>query len=203
MLQFITNSDKPDELTASVEAVLNGGCRWIQLRMKDAAECDILAVGAEIRKLCDSEGATFILNDRPDLAKKLRADGVHLGKEDISPQEARKILGEQSIVGATANTLDDIRKAIDAGANYIGLGPFRFTKTKKKLSPTLGIEGLTSIMKELREFSEIPVVAIGGIEIEDIPTIMQTGVTGIAISGTILHSFSPQKTTETILDLIK
>ncbi|MDE6296255.1 MAG: thiamine phosphate synthase, partial [Muribaculaceae bacterium] len=134
---------------------------------------------------------------------KLNADGVHLGKEDMAPRDARKILDVKCIIGATANSLDDIKKAIEAGADYIGLGPFRFTTTKKKLSPVLGLEGLREIMKKLREISDIPVVAIGGITTEDLPDIMKTGVTGVAISGTILNSDNPEETTKEILDLIK
>lgn len=202
MLQFITNSTERYDEISGAKAALEGGCRWIQLRMKNATDEDIIRVGKELKKLCADAGATFILNDRPDLAARLDADGVHLGKEDISPSEARKIMGEGKIIGATANTLSDILNAIENGADYIGLGPFRFTTTKKRLSPVLGLEGIRGIMTELRKRSDIPVVAIGGIEIDDIPQIMTTGVTGIAISGTILNSPKPETTTEIILKTI-
>ena len=199
MLQFITHSiNGRDEIEGTIAAI-KGGCRWIQLRMKNASDEEIIRTGKEIRKLCDEAGATFILNDRPDLALIINADGVHLGKEDMSPRKAREILGNDRIIGATANTLEDALTAMAAGADYLGIGPFRFTETKKKLSPVLGLEGLARTMKELRAVSSIPVVAIGGIEINDIREIMKTGVTGIAVSGTILKSPSPVETTKNIL----
>ncbi|MDE6256032.1 MAG: thiamine phosphate synthase, partial [Muribaculaceae bacterium] len=155
MLQFITHSiNGRDEIEGTIAAI-KGGCRWIQLRMKNASDQEIIRTGKEIRKLCDEAGATFILNDRPDLALIVKADGVHLGKEDMSPRKAREILGNDRIIGATANTLDDALKAVAAGADYLGIGPFRFTETKKKLSPVLGLEGLARTMKELRAVSSI------------------------------------------------
>lgn len=197
MLQFIT-----DRLPG-LEEVLRGGCRWVQLRMKYAADEDITATGVCVATLCRRYGAKFIIDDRVDLVKGIGANGVHLGKQDMPVREARAILGEGFIIGATANTLDDIRNAVAGGADYIGLGPFRFTTTKKRLSPILGLEGYSRIMEECRnEDIILPVVAIGGIGSDDIPALMHTGITGVAVSGSILNSPSPEMMTKEILKKI-
>ena len=146
----------------------------------------------EAQKLCREAGATFIIDDHVQLVKEIGADGVHLGKNDMPIDEARAILGEGSIIGGTANTLDDVVRHWKNGASYIGCGPFRFTTTKEKLSPVLGLEGYRDIVAKMKDAGiDIPVVAIGGINAEDIPQIMETGVTGIALSGTVLRAEDP------------
>lgn len=199
MLQFITHSNERFNEVGGAKAALEGGCRWVQLRMKNASEEEFIAAGKEIGRLCREAKAKFILDDRVDLVSMLNADGVHLGKNDMPLKEARKILGPEKIIGATANSLQDALKGVAEGADYLGIGPFRFTTTKEKLAPILGLKGLASIMSVLRKVSQIPVVAIGGIEDSDISEIMTTGVTGIAVSGNILNADSPKEKTETIL----
>jgi thiamine-phosphate pyrophosphorylase len=116
----------------------------------------------------------------------VNATGVHLGKTDMPPAEARRILGDGFIIGGTANTFEDIRRLTDEGVDYIGLGPFRFTATKKNLSPILGLEGYKDILSRCRAAGiALPVLAIGGITVDDIPALMQTGVSGIAVSSAI------------------
>lgn len=203
MLQFITHrNDRYDEV-AGAEAVLRGGCRWIQLRMKEADDKDIIAAGRAIRRLCDMYGATFILDDRVELVGATGADGVHLGKNDTPPDEARYALGRKAIIGSTANTFEDIDRAALLGADYIGLGPFRFTETKKRLSPILGAEGYSAIMSRCRkEGFALPVVAIGGITAEDIPALMETGISGIAVSGALLNAPDPTAETGKMMEII-
>lgn len=193
-LQFITNGDSAQEHLEGAEAALRGGCRWVQLRMKGAAPEMIVETGRKLRRLADLHGhATFILDDHAELVSETGADGVHLGKNDMSPDEARKILGPDKIIGSTANCLDDIRLAASRGADYIGLGPFRFTTTKRNLSPLLGLEGYRTILAGCRrEGITLPVVAIGGITLGDISPILATGVAGVAVSGAILNAVSPQ-----------
>ena len=141
MLQFITHhTDRYDEI-AGTRAVLEGGCRWVQLRMKDTPAEEVLRIGREIEKLCREYGAKFILDDHVELVRELNADGVHLGKLDMPVAEARRLLGPEYLIGATANTFEDIERGAGQGADYIGLGPFRFTQTKRNLSPVLGLEG--------------------------------------------------------------
>jgi thiamine-phosphate pyrophosphorylase len=112
---------------------------------------------------------------------------VHLGKSDMTPVDARQLLGFDFIIGGTANTFEDLMHLIENGVDYIGLGPFRFTTTKKKLSPTLGLEGYQSIFKKMEEADiHFPIVAIGGILEADIPTLKSKGVQGIALAGAIV-----------------
>ena len=152
----------------------------------------ILPIAKEAMSLCRKYDATFIIDDFVELAKQIGADGVHLGKNDMPIAEARKILGKDFIIGGTANTFEDVQMLYKAGANYIGCGPFRFTTTKKNLSPILGLEGYQQIILLMREYKiSLPLVAIGGITKEDIPSLMQTGISGIALSGSILRSENP------------
>ncbi|OUN77690.1 thiamine-phosphate diphosphorylase [Alistipes sp. An54] len=204
MLQFITHrNDRYDEISGT-RAVLEGGCRWVQLRMKDAPDEEFLRVGREVGRLCRQYGATFLLDDRVHLVTELGADGVHLGKSDMPPREARTLLAAGTIIGATANTFEDIERAAAAGADYIGLGPFRFTQTKRNLSPILGLEGYREIFTRCRAAGiTLPVVAIGGITAADIAQILATGATGIALSGALLGAADPTEETRKIVDILK
>lgn len=204
MLQFITHrNDLFDEISGT-RAVLEGGCRWVQLRMKEASEEEFLRMGAEVGRLCRACGATFLLDDRVELVHRLGADGVHLGKNDMPPREARALLGPKKIIGATANTFEDIERAAAQGADYIGLGPFRFTRTKEKLSPILGIEGYREILARCAERGiRLPVVAIGGITAADVDALMATGIAGIALSGALLNAENPAEETKKITNILK
>ena len=192
MIQFISHYTDQYSYLDSIRLALEGGCRWVQLRMKDASIHDFLRIGKEVRRLCDSYQATFILDDHVELVREIGADGVHLGKKDMPVAEARKTLGNDCIIGGTANTFDDVKMHYEASANYIGCGPFRFTTTKQGLAPVLGLEGYRSIRTQMSaEGIDLPMVAIGGITAEDIPAIMQTGVSGIALSGAVLRAADP------------
>jgi len=192
MLQFISHYTEKYSYLDSICLALQGGCRWIQLRMKDASDEEARPVVIEAQKLCREYGATFIIDDRVALVKELQADGVHLGKNDMPIAEARRVLGPDYIIGGTANTIWDVKAHYAAGVDYIGCGPFRFTTTKQKLSPVLGLEGYRQIIIEMRAAHiDIPIVAIGGITKDDIPAILATGITGIALSGTVLRAANP------------
>lgn len=203
-LQFITHYTDKYSYFDSAKMALEGGCRWIQLRMKDAPVNELRSEAIRIQALCREYGATFIIDDHVELVKELHADGVHLGKKDMPITEARQILGKDFIIGGTANTFEDVQIHYRSGADYIGCGPFRFTTTKKNLSPILGLEGYASIISHMKaEGIHLPIVAIGGITYDDIPAIMQTGVTGIALSGTILRASNPIEETHRILEIIQ
>lgn len=192
MLQFITHYTNTISYLDSVRLALEGGCRWVQLRMKGASEEEMLPVALEAQRMCREAGATFIIDDHVELVRRIGADGVHLGKNDMPIDEARSILGSGFIIGGTANTFDDVLMHHRRGADYIGCGPFRFTTTKEKLSPVLGLEGYRSIMEQMKAAGlDMPVVAIGGITAADIPSIMATGVTGIVLSGSVLRAADP------------
>lgn len=203
MLQFISHYTEDYSYLDSIRIAIEGGCRWIQLRMKDATVDDIRPVAIEAQRLCREAGATFIIDDHVELVRELRADGVHLGKKDMPIAAARELLGPDFIIGGTANTIDDVRMHHAAGASYIGCGPFRFTTTKKGLSPVLGLEGYRAIMQAmLAEGIALPVVAIGGITAEDIPDIMRTGVSGVALSGAVLRATDPVAEMRRVIDCL-
>ena len=204
MVQFITHYTDQYTYLDSVRIALEGGCRWIQLRMKDTPTEDILPIAKETLTLCHQYEAIFIIDDHVELAKQIKADGVHLGKLDMPITEARSILGKNFIIGGTANTLEDIRMHYEAGADYIGCGPYRFTTTKKNLSPVLGLEGYREIVRKMKmEGIDLPIVAIGGIEKEDIPSLMGTGITGIALSGSILRAEHPKEEMNEIIKTVE
>ncbi len=192
MLQFISHYTEHYNYLDSIRMALAGGCRWIQLRMKDVSDDEVRPIAIQAKQMCREAGATFIIDDRVELVRELQADGVHLGRNDMPISQARTILGDSAIIGGTANTFADVKAHYEAGANYIGCGPFRFTTTKQKLSPILGIDGYRDIVSQMQAAGiRIPIVAIGGITATDISSIMQTGVTGIALSGAVLHASDP------------
>ena len=187
-VQFITHYTEKYSYLDSARMALKGGCRWIQLRMKDAGKEEIVSVAMELRNLCNDCGAIFIIDDHVELVREIGADGVHLGKNDMSVAEARRILGDEYIIGGTANTYEDVKKHWLNGVNYIGCGPFRYKEIIRKMQE--------------EKICHLPVVAIGGITFADIPAIMQTGVTGIALSGTVLRADNPVEEMRKILAVI-
>ena len=193
MIQFITNYHENISLTEQTEYVLEAGCRWVQLRLKGADDAEVFMVGKVLRQLCDQYEATLILDDVVRMVPVIGADGVHLGKQDMPIDEARQLLGPDKIIGGTANTVEDVERLAKQGANYIGCGPFRFTTTKKNLSPLLGLEGYAAILEQMRQKQiDLPLIAIGGITLEDVPDLIDLGVSGIAISGAILEANKPE-----------
>ena len=200
-IQFITHQNDCIGYAEGAKMALEGGCKWIQLRMKDATDDEVRSVAAEIQPLCKQNEAIFLLDDRVELARELHADGVHLGKNDMPVDEARRVLGEEFIIGGTANTFEDIERRASQGADYIGCGPFRFTTTKKNLAPVLGLEGYRDIIENMRRAGiDIPVVAIGGITASDIDDILATGVKGIAVSGSVLTAENPVAMMRTLIN---
>ncbi|GAA4502053.1 thiamine phosphate synthase [Hymenobacter ginsengisoli] len=185
-LHYITTTAQAAELAC------RGGVRWVQLRVKNLPAAEWRQRALDVQTVCRHHGATFIINDNPKLALEIGADGVHLGKQDMAPTEARALLGPQFIIGGTANTFADIEELVAAGVDYIGLGPFRFTTTKEKLSPILGLDGYAEIMAQYRAAGfTTPVVGIGGVELADIAALVAAGLHGVAVSGAIGGAGSP------------
>jgi thiamine-phosphate pyrophosphorylase len=204
MVQFITHCTGRYSYVESARLALEGGCRWIQLRMKNSTPDEIYAAAKEVKKMCEQHHATFIIDDYVEIAKDIHPDGVHLGKLDMPIGKAREILGEKAIIGGTANTFEDVENLYQAGANYIGCGPFRYTTTKANLSPILGIEGYRQIISRMKENNiAIPVVAIGGITEADIPDLMKLGIDGIALSSSILNAANPVEEMKRIIKIVQ
>lgn len=179
-LQFITDSAQAAELAC------RGGVRWVQLRAKNRPAAGWRQLALDVQAVCRHHGAALIINDNPALALAIGASGVHLGQQDMPPAEARALLGPGFIIGGTANTFADIEKLVAAGVDYIGLGPFRFTTTKEKLSPILGLSGYADVLAQCRAAGfTTPVVGIGGVVLADVAGLLATGLHGVAVAGAI------------------
>lgn len=185
-IQYISQGDTPQEQLYHIESVLDAGQQWIQFRFKDTLPSIRWKTAEQVKKLCTIYQATLIINDDADLALAIEADGVHLGLQDLSVTQARRMLPHQ-IIGGTSNTLQDVQQRIAESCDYIGLGPLRYTPTKKNLSPLLGFEGYQQLLTALTpEEKKTPIVAIGGITLNDVPQLQQLGLSGIALSS-LLH----------------
>lgn len=203
-LQFITHHNDRYSYIDSARMALEGGCRWVQLRMKEVNEALLERTAVVVQRMCREYGATFIVDDNVLLAKRIGADGVHLGKNDMPVAEARKILGDGYIIGATVNTFEDIVNTLHtATPDYFGCGPFRYTSTKKNLSPILGVAGYCEIISKMREYDiKIPLIAIGGIAKDDVPELLSCGVGGIALSGSIIGAEDPVREMTEMVNLV-
>lgn len=193
-LHYISQQPKNGSHLTAIKQALEAGCKWVQLRVKNQPADVILEYAIEANRLCNQYGAKLIVNDHPQIALKAGAYGVHLGLQDMPVSQARDIVGEKIIIGGTANTFQHIKQRVAEGADYIGLGPYRFTATKQNLSPILGLQGYHIIMQQMQDADiRIPVIAIGGILAEDVATIMQAGLYGVAISGAITFADNQQQ----------
>lgn len=186
-LQYISQGNTFQEQELCIRKVLDNGIKWVQVRWKNAPENELINLCEISKQLCSEYQSVCIINDHIQIAKEIDADGVHLGLNDSAIEEARLILGENKIIGGTANTLSDVIQRIKESCDYIGLGPLRFTTTKEKLSPVLGFEGYQAIIDGVREKSiDIPkIFAIGSVTLEDILPLQEIGIYGVAVSGLI------------------
>ncbi|REE01781.1 thiamine phosphate synthase [Marinoscillum furvescens] len=191
-LHYITQEGLNGESHAAMaERACKAGVRWVQLRIKNATEQTLLEQAQLTRQVTAAFGATLLINDHVAVAKAVNADGVHLGKEDMDPAEARRILGDK-IIGGTANTYDDVVSLIAKGVDYVGLGPFRFTKTKEKLSPILGLDGYQQLIGQLQtQGHHVPIIGIGGVLPEDVSALRSTGLHGVAVASVINSASDP------------
>ena len=199
-LQFITSAPTAALTAAQASQAMRGGCRWVQVRMKDAPDSEVREAINLISDEALRLGTALIVDDRVELAASMpQVAGVHLGHNDMPRPEARAILGPDKIIGSTANTPEQAL-ALAPVSDYLGVGPFRFTTTKKNLAPLLGASGIADVCASLRKASmPVPVVAIGGILPADLPQVMNTGASGVAVSGAIHAAPSPEKATEQFL----
>jgi len=192
-LQYITQETATLSHIDCVREACIAGVKWVQLRVKEKTHEEYLIIAKEAKIICDLYDVTLIINDDVNIAKKINAHGVHLGKTDMYISEARMILGENAIIGGTANTQKDVERLIEQKADYIGLGPYSHTETKRNLSPVIGLGGYDEILNELKTYyslEETPIIAIGGIDLYDVEPIFRTGIYGVAISGVITNNFS-------------
>ncbi|GFD80275.1 thiamine-phosphate synthase [Tenacibaculum sp. KUL118] len=196
-LHYITQGKTPEEHLENVQRACVSGAEWVQLRLKNLDPKTILETAQKAREITSHFQTRLIINDYYKVAKEIKADGVHLGKTDTCPLKAKEYLGDLYIVGGTANTLEDCKMLLEKKVDYIGLGPYQFTETKKNLSPVLGTTGYQMLLEELK--TTTPIIAIGGITIEDVSEVINTGVYGVAVSGAITQNFNSIPTFHKIL----
>ncbi len=171
-------------LVEQVEGALKGGATALQLRMKGGSVREVLTLGERLRILCEKADALFIVNDRVDLAQALRADGVHLGADDMPIAWAREILGPSFVIGATAKTVSQGRSRLQAGADYLGIGPVYPSSTKPAAGPVLGVNRF----QEMVEGVSAPVVGIGGITPGNVTEVMHAGSVGVAVVSCVMKA---------------
>jgi thiamine-phosphate pyrophosphorylase len=172
---------------AFLEEALDAGLKLIQLRSKELDEAGLEKVGRQIRDLTRRSGATFIVNDSPELALRLDADGVHLGQDDASPERAREVLGAEKIVGLSTHSKDQIQDAASRPVDYIGFGPVFQTRTKADASAVVG----TDLLKWAVANTDLPLVAIGGIALWNLDLVLRAGVSRVAIISEVSRSADP------------
>lgn len=169
-------------LLEKVAAALDGGVTAVQLRAKRATPREILSLGEEMRRIVRVRNAAFLVNDRPDLALALEADGVHVGPEDLPPVQARRLLPPPAILGVSARSVREAMAAEESGADYLGVGPIFATVSKPDAGETLGLGSLSEIASAVR----IPVIGIGGITLENSASVIDAGAAGVAVISAIL-----------------
>tara|TARA_R110002033_G_scaffold72897_1_gene124138 strand:- start:88253 stop:88894 length:642 start_codon:yes stop_codon:yes gene_type:complete len=197
-LHYITQGSSPKEHLENIQKACTSGMELVQLRLKNISDKKILKLAQEAREITSHFQTRLIINDHYKIAKEVKADGVHLGKTDACPTIARKHLYTWQMIGGTANTLQDCKTLIGKEVDYISLGPFRDTTTKNNLSPVLGVNGYTAIIEALH--TDTPIIGVGGITIADVTAIVETGISGLAVSGEITHNFDTIRTFNQLLN---
>ena len=182
----------------TIEQAVQGGCSVVQLREKECSTREFYQRAAGIKELTRQYNIPLIINDRIDVCMAVNADGVHLGQEDLPVREARKILGQEKIIGVSAHNLEEALKAWREGADYLGVGAIFGTKTKKNTVDT-SIETLREICMQV----PIPVVAIGGICIDNVKRLKHTGISGVAVVSAIMGAKEPKRAAEELLIKIR
>lgn len=200
-LYVITDADvSGDRLHEEVvRLALEGGATVIHYRDKRATLRRMLEVGAQLRELTREHDATFIVNDRPDLAMALQADGVHVGPEDLPVDMVRKIVGPNMVIGVSVDDPYDAQEAEAAGADYIAARPVFLTRWKTDRRPSMGAEGLARIVQAVK----IPVLGAGGINMDNLPEVFRAGAAGPAITSAVVGAEDPKAAASELRSLLE
>ena len=185
-------------LIEQVREALEGGISFLQLREKKLSEEDFLKEAVEIKKLADQYKVPFVINDNIEIARKVNADGVHVGQDDMPVEEVRKLLGENKIIGVSAHNVEEAMKAEEGGADYLGVGAVCATSTKSEAT-VVTMEEMSKICQSV----SIPVVAIGGINKDTIMKLKGTGVDGVAVVSGIFGAKNIRKAAKELLEITK
>jgi thiamine-phosphate pyrophosphorylase len=181
------------------ELAIAGGADTIQFRQKSGATREMIRVAEQMKDLCKKAGVTFMVNDRVDVAIASHADGVHLGQDDFPIPLARKLLGEGTIIGGSAGSMEEARKCLLEGADYIGFGPVFPTTSKEDAGPAGGL----GLLKQIVEAIPLPIIAIGGITRDNIPLVMQAGAHGIAVISAVCCQNDPTEAAKCLRSLLE
>ncbi|GHC50869.1 thiamine phosphate synthase [Ulvibacter litoralis] len=197
-LHYISQGSSPKEHLENLQKACTSGAELVQLRLKNISEKKFLKFAEEAREITAHFQTRLIINDNYKIAKTVKADGVHLGPTDTCPTIARKHLYTWQLIGGTANTFQDCETLLDKRVNYISLGPFRTTKTKENLPPVLGLVGYAAITDVLK--TGTPIIGVGGITTSEVKAILETGISGIAVSEAITRDFNTIRTFNQLLN---
>jgi len=197
-LHYISQGGSAKEHLENIQKACSAGVELVQLRLKISSEKKLLKFANQAREITSHFQTRLIINDHYKIAKAVKADGVHLGPSDTCPTIARTHIYSWQMIGGTANTIQDCEKLLDKEIDYISLGPFRETTTKDNLPPVLGLKGYEAITDVLK--TPIPIIGVGGITTKDVTAILETGISGIAVSGEITRDFNIVKTFNQLLD---
>ncbi|MFH0931698.1 MAG: thiamine phosphate synthase [Candidatus Zixiibacteriota bacterium] len=186
------------DLFKLINLAIEGGAQMIQFRDKESSDKEFLEKAREIHKITLRKKIPLIINDRVDIAKLINAEGVHLGEDDLPVKEARRILGSEKIIGASACDLKTAKLKEKEGADYLGLGSI-FNTSSKDIERPLGVE----ILKEVNKILQIPVFPIGGINLGNLEQIISTGTKRIAVISAIFMAEDVKKATQELLKRLK
>jgi thiamine-phosphate pyrophosphorylase len=176
-----------------------GGADTIQFRQKEGSTGQMIRVAAQMQDLCKRAGVPFIVNDRMDVAIASHADGVHLGQDDFPIPLARKLLGEKAVIGGSAGSLEEARKCLLEGADYIGFGPVYPTTSKEDAGPAAGLD----LLKQIVEAIPLPIIAIGGITADNAPAVIKRGVHGLAVISSVCCQNDPAEAARCLRRLLE
>lgn len=182
-----------------VEAALRGGATVIQLREKEASTREFIALGQRLQELCRAYHVPLIINDRVDVALAIEADGVHVGQDDMPVALARRLLGPDKIVGATASTPEEAHQAEADGADYLGCNAVFYTPTKTDTGTPLGVEGFRRLVQAVK----IPVVAIGGIKATNAAELIRAGAAGVAVVSAVMAADDPEAAARELCQVVR
>ena len=190
------NSDDVERFLNTIEEAIKGGTTVVQIREKTAETLDFYNLALKVKDITTKYNVPLIINDRVAVALAIDADGVHVGQSDMSCDVTSKLIGEDKILGVSAATIEEARKAEKDGADYIGTGAVFPTQTKDD-APKITKDDL----KEIVESIDIPVVAIGGITLENAHELNDTGIAGLSVVSAIMSSDNPKKSSEELLEI--
>lgn len=196
---LITDTRQGRDPRAVVRAALGAGVRWVQVRAKDLTDRELLILTESVLDLARPHGATVVVDDRADVALAAGAHGVHLGGEDLPVDRVRRMLGPEAVIGATARNADDATRAAEAGADYVGVGPTFATTTKTGLPDTLGVDGVARVAAT----TELPVIAIAGIDAARAESLRRAGVHGVAVLSAVSDAADPAAATAELLKAVE